>query len=515
MKKLLFSTLFLVLVCATVHAQKLTIENVKKVSLRSSGAIKQASEVKGYYFFYVSDKVDKKTNEFTLSIHDASLTSLKDIKFVDSKEVTVLECSFNGSDLLFLLYNSKDKTFNYQIYGADGKKKYDYTKEITKKDKAYLESTYLNLKDDEQTYKGIYPIEGKGFISNMPSREDKDYTFEISYMSSEKQKQWSYIPSGDFKRYLADFLGSVNGVVLLEVQKYTSRTDGNPESFLVGLSLENGKLLFEKSTDLTNNKFYPASLSVVNQGKIYLYGEYFKPKDNIMKDNSLGFGFVEIDAAGKFLSEKYVSWEDGLGKYLSLNSKGKVDDFGYMYIHTMVQTADGSIYAIAEGYKKVASAFGIATTLLSRGGGASVTKIKVTDMLIVKFDKDFSVKDAKIYTKNSNSIELPHGAEFASTAMLGKFIKYYYGGFDYSYTQTNQDLTSFSVCYSDYERSKNYKGGTFNSISYNNGKFTTDKINTKSDASWSEVLPGKQGQVVIIEYFKKAKKLEVHFEKLN
>ena len=42
-----------------------------------------------------------------------------------------------------------------------------------------------------------------------------------------------------------------------------------------------------------------------------------------------------------------------------------------------------------------------------------------------------------------------------------------------------------------------------------------DKINTKSSASRSVVLPGKQGQVLLLEYYKKDKKLEAHFEKLN
>jgi hypothetical protein len=64
-------------------------------------------------------------------------------------------------------------------------------------------------------------------------------------------------------------------------------------------------------------------------------------------------------------------------------------------------------------------------------------------------------------------------------------------------------------------RGKDYKGGTFNSISYNDGKVTTDRINTKSDASLSYVLPGKQGQVLVVDYFRKAKKMDAHFEKLN
>jgi hypothetical protein len=94
-------------------------------------------------------------------------------------------------------------------------------------------------------------------------------------------------------------------------------------------------------------------------------------------------------------------------------------------------------------------------------------------------------------------------------------IKFYYGGFDYAYTQTNKDVSSFTVCYSDFVRGKDYKGGTFNSISFNEGKITTDKINTKTDATRTWILPGKQGQVLLFEYYRKEKKLDVHFEKLN
>ena len=136
-------------------------------------------------------------------------------------------------------------------------------------------------------------------------------------------------------------------------------------------------------------------------------------------------------------------------------------------------------------------------------------------MILIKFDKDFNVKEAKIYSKNPNSVELPGGYEGISTPLIGKMVKYTYGDFDYSYTQTNKDISSFTVCYSDYVRSKDYKGGTFNSISYNDGKVTTDRLNTKSDATRSFVLPGKQGQVLVVDYYKKEKKLDIHFEKLN
>ncbi len=313
---------------------------------------------------------------------------------------------------------------------------------------------------------------------------------------------------------MGDFLGIFNGVVYMQVLKFGSVMDANPDSYLVGLSLETGKLLFEKPTDGSKYRFYPTSLSILGD-KAYLFGEYFNPNANVVKDKSLGFAFIGVDEKGAIQSEKYSSWALDIGKHISVNSKGKIDDFGYMFLHNVVQTADGSIYAIGEGYNKVASALGIASKILTRGGGLSVTKLKITDMALIKFDKDFTVKSVQLYEKNSNNVELPSGGTYYSPAALGKLVKYTYGRFDYSYTQINKDQTSFSVCYSDYERGKNYKGGTFNSISYNDGKITTDKIQTKSDATRTAVLPGKQGQVLLLSYYKKQKKVEARFEKLN
>ncbi|MFN7821370.1 MAG: DUF6770 family protein, partial [Bacteroidota bacterium] len=172
-----------------------------------------------------------------------------------------------------------------------------------------------------------------------------------------------------------------------------------------------------------------------------------------------------------------------------------------------------NIYAIGEGYRRVASGLGIALKVM--GGNASVTKFQITDLAVINFDKDFNLKGLKIYPKTESNVELSAQYEFVSLSLIGKSIKYYLGGFDYRYVQTNLDNSVFSICYSDYEKSKDYKGGTFKSISYNNGKFTEDRIATKSTASTSWVLPGKLGQVLLIDYYKKDKRLEAHFEKLN
>lgn len=517
MKKQICTLTALLLAVTLLYGQRMTVENVHKASARNASAIKEGSEVKGYYFFYISDKIDKKTNEYTLRITDNSLKVLKDIKFQDSKHVYILESSFNGTDLIFLLYNDDERTFDYQVYGADGKKKFNYTRQLTKKEERFLEASYLGNDEEDEVYKGLFPVENTGFISVTPSREDKDYTFQVDYFSTGKRKQWTYTPTEGGKRFAGDYLGYFNGVVFIEVLRFGGAFDQKPDSYVLGLNLETGKQVFEKPTD-GKFRFYPASLSQVNDGKAYLFGEYFDIDGNIMKDKSKGYAFWEISEKGVIGSEKYLSWDLEMGKYLNVSSKGKIEDFGFMYLHQFVQTSDGKIYAVGEGFKKVASALGIASTVLGggRGGRASINKIKVTDLMILEFDASFNLKGAKTYDKNSNNIELPGGYDFVSTPLLGKMLKFNYGGFDYAYTQVNKDRTSFTICYSDFVKEKgSYKGGTFNSITYTDGKFTTDRINTKSDAKFSAIFPGSQGQVLIMDYYKKDKKLEMHIEKLN
>jgi hypothetical protein len=495
MKKSLFAGIIFLGTTLSIEAQKISIENVYKMTLRNSDAIKEGTDVKGYYFFYMGDKIDKNTNEYTLRIMDNNLKLLKDIKFQDTKEVTILESSFNGSDLIFLFYNQSHRTFEYQIYNTEGNKKFSYTRNLTKKEEKYLEVTYLiNKSDEEQTYKGLYPVEKKGFISNMPSREEKDYTFQVDFFSSEKNKYWSYIPTGNGKVFIGDYLGTLNDIVYIEVLKLTGIFDFKPDSYIVGLSLETGKQIFEKKTD-GKNRFFPMTISEIN-GKPLIFGQYYKPNGKVLRDYPQGFAFWSIDDQGNLLSERYCSFNDDLAKFFKIGRHGNISDFGFLFLHNFIQTSDGKFFAIGEGYKY--------------GGVGSLI---ITDMMLIRFDQEFNVQEARTFAKEEKGVSTPtKGVELP---LLATWVKYRYGGFDYVYTQSNKDISAFTICYSDYVRSRDYKGGTFNSISYNDGKVTTDRLNTKSDATRSFVLPGKQGQVLVVDYYKKEKRLDIHFEKLN
>ena len=98
MKKTLFLLALGLSVIFQLTAQsKLSLENVRSIYIRSNGSIMEGEELKGYFVFYVSDKIDKHTDEYTLQIMDNNLNKIKDIKFEDDKNIQILESSYNGN----------------------------------------------------------------------------------------------------------------------------------------------------------------------------------------------------------------------------------------------------------------------------------------------------------------------------------------------------------------------------------------------------------------------------------
>ncbi|HLK30862.1 MAG TPA: DUF6770 family protein [Puia sp.] len=502
------------------YSQKLTIDKVYTAYLRNSGPILQKEEIKGYYLFYQSDKVDRHTDEYTVQILDENLNKVKDIKFTDDKSIQLLESSFNGSCLIFLFYNKGEKQLNYRIYDMDGKKKYEYSKEIDKKTKSMIDN-YEKFKSEDGLNKEIFDIEDRGFISVIPEREGKIYSYEINILHSDQKKQIVYTPNEDIKFATANYLGSNDTLAFFEILKKERLTSNTAESWLLGINLFTGKKAFEISTEKEEYKFYPMNVSTLQGSSDYMMlGSYYDKSDRVLADNTLGLAIWVMDNKGKIKIKKYNSWTKEIGKYLNVNEKGKIDNIGYLFFHRILQTEDGKIFAVGEGYKRTASALGITMTaigaLAGHVGSSGVTKLVITDMVMMQFDNVFNIEDAKIYEKNHNNFESPNGmgGDFMSPHLMAQVVKAY-GGFDFAFTQTDQNHSNFVVAYTDYEKSKEYKGLTFHSISYFNNKFTTDKINLSSKASKTKILPGKPGSVMVLEYFKKEKKLDMRLEKIN
>ena len=517
MLKNLKLTAFLVCLFSLTQAQsKLSIENVHSAYLRNSGTIMERNDIKGYFFFYQSDKINRSTNEYTLQILDQNINKVVDIKFQDTKDLNLLEAAYNGNSLSFLFKNQENKTLDFKVYSIEGKLMYTYTREYDKKTEDLMKR-YATFHTDEGTNQNVFDLGEKGYASVLPIREGTHRTYQVDFYSSTTKKQWTYSPTDEERMTMAEFLGSTDSLIIIQVFKRNRALSGEITSHLVGINFVTRKLAFDIPDDVASEyKFVPTNIvHLKEQNRIMVMGNYFQQDAKIMKDHSEGLAIFEINSKGKILSKKYNSWAGEFAKHLPVNSKGKVENLGYLFVHKMINTPDGKLYVVGEGYKRQANAGGIALKVLSGGGSsAGATKIIVTDMVMMEFDSKYQLVNASIFDKTNNTAEASAISDYNSQHAIALYLKSM-GAFDYEFTTIESDNSNFSVCYSDWVRSKEYKGKTFNSIRYNGDKFVTDKIELKSEASSMKVFPAKAGSILILEYFKKAKKIEFRLERIG
>jgi hypothetical protein len=487
---------------------KTGLENVATISLQNSGVIKKENDIRGYYFFYESDKIDRNTREYTLQVLDENLNAAKPTKLELDKKTALLESATNESSVCFMFLNQESEALDYSIYKGNGKLSYTYSVPIDKKSRAYF---MQSLSAGETGAGKLAVADTSCYISVVPVRDGKNFSYLINGLLSSKRKQWTYNPNDEERKSNCSYIGSTDSVAFFSILKVDKLLSSKGHTSLLGLNIFTGAKQFEISMEEATYKFWPTAANRMEGNQMILMGSYYSKDDHAGKDNSLGYGFWVVNSKGKLQKEYYSSWANDVSKFLKTDEKGRLEDVGNLHTHKMLATADGGYLVITEGFKKVVDGGKIALSVLTQSY-SGVTSVKTTDLVLMKFDNQFNVQWAGIYDKFSSRFSLP--ADFISTPMLGYLVAAL-GDFDYKFTQVNDDKSSIIIGYTDYERTKDFKGLTFHSIKYEDNKYSTDKINLKSDATWMRIMPAKTGFVMIYEYFKKQKKLEYRLEKMN
>lgn len=518
--KLLLLLCFVMLSQLTFAQGKLSIDNVYALTLRNSGTINDGDEIKGYYLFYQSDKIDKKFNEFTLRILDQNLRIANDIKFIDSKNLRLMEAAYNGDKLMFAFHDIENKSHSYRVYGTDGKIKTTYTTKLSKGANLYhfIENMNSEMNNIDRTDKNLYSIDMKGYISLIPTNNFTSSSFSINYYGSAEENQWTYTPESR-SNYMteADVVGfSEREIFIEEIKTKTNMMGGgNIESWLLCLDIKTGKKVYEVLTKTNEIQFLPITvMQDSSENETKLIGLYYKSDAYVTKAKPLGIVFITLNKSGEVKKETRLSWENEFSKFLKTNAYGKIEDIGYLYFHEIIKSSNGKYYAITEGFTKADDGAGKALGVYL--GSTNVpAKIKTTDMLMIELNENFTINDIKIYPKNPNYYMVAGGA-FMTPHMASYQLKLNYGGFDYDFFQGNKDRSNFVIGYTNVKKSnERVEEVSLNTITFYNGEFTTDKINLETNATRIRVLPAKLGSVLIMEYFKKEKKLELRLEKIN
>jgi len=501
------SALFLICLAANLSfAQTKKIDEVNTFKVKNSGSIlNKENDVDGYYFFYELDKLKKGDREFAIKILDKNLTEVAQKTYIDNKNTFLMKSSFNNQQMMFALANYKEKKISLLMFDKKASQMPAIDIPLESKEVKYIQ--YLQQTGD---FNIIFPVENRGFLFNK-LEDNKKIGYSLKYYPTDGGKGWEYNSPEESKEIVTINPIEANDkyVVAIEMAKSSLLSRKIIVRTKV-LDINTGALLFEKEYSKNSRPKLITNAFLDKDNNLLLMGEYFKEGDNIFDDKSLGLSTEVIDATGKTLYENFISWKDDVAKIAKVDGN-YIQDKGYIYFHNIVRTKNNDYYAIGEFYKRTASASGIAMAAL--GGGNSVTQLTITNSVIFKFSPDFKLLSIKEFEKGKS--RAPSLTDFGSPQLNAHALEAY-GAFDYEYTQIDKANDRFYACFIDYERIKGEKNkNAFKTIIYDEGELSEDKIYLQSENKEFRVLPAKLGHVLLLEYDKKQKSIDLHLEKLN
>ena len=500
--------------CPGAWGQSRTFENIRRVTMRSTGTILENNEISGYYILSDVEKAKKGNRTYLLKILDENLDDFKTTTLEEGKYVYLTESAFNGESIMLKFVDIKEKSLIFMSYSKNGDLLGKKEKELTKRETLF----YRAMVTAETEGNALNSIHGKGFVDY--GMDDNAKKYIINYIPSDPQKKGWRKRSMNVKGVEnAGFLCSSNDYVYSLVVKRPGIRSMDMQTAIVSHDIELGVKSFE--TDLNSQKYKVQPMNGYFDEKTQLLnviGIFYEPGTKQVKDNGLGLFNYQINFSGEIVNEKYLTWAQDFRKYVQVDNKGMIsneDRNGFIFFHRIIQNTDGSIIAVGEQYKKAADAAGIAGKAL--GGGTSTAKVVIQDMVIFHFTKEFDIAGVEMVEKSKSGFALPAGYGFVNIHMLSNIVKAN-GGFDYSFTSQNDKDESTSIGYMDYERKKGAKNElVFGAVTYYDGEFSRDKIplGHPKDKDWVRVYPGKPGYVMLMEYSQKKKTLQSRLERLN
>ena len=515
--------MLLVMFSITSNAQSKIISDIDSYQTRNSGEIMSEDGLKGYYFFYKTDKVDRKNNAYKLVIFDENLVQVGVKELISSKYTYLKGARFNGDALLLRFYDSKETTYDFKVFDMNAKQKFTVSQELSKKDLAYADALGLN------SMPTLSAVEGKGFISSQVVKNKKP-GYELSFISDQSaSKGWKYNSDPSSTAFeTALMLGNSSDQVVLLTSKTAKKVT---TSHVLGLDVDSGKKMFEVEFSDDKYDLYVLDANVDQSTKTTaVLGQYYTKGDKVNKKPSLGlFSFV-LDDKGNIKERNFASWANDMSKFVDVNEKGRLKNLGHIFFHEVVKTNEGKYIAVGETYKQVvdgaASALSIAAKLAAAASGGSVTssgnsvqlKIVVEDLLFFEFDENFKLTNVNLYDKTKSNYTIVDAyIPSPASRYAGLAIKYGLGAFDYNYSQSNRDNSVITFTYTDFEKVDGAKKKpVFHAITYADGEVSEDEIKLeRTFKNKSYVFPAKTGHVTMYEYDRKEKKIEIHTEKLN
>lgn len=512
---LVFFNLIL-LMLTSASAQEMSINNVRRFRLRNNGAIVENNVLKGYYYFFMKEHDDAKTNIYTVGLYDDNLNKALTFDIKKPRAVRLLEVVYNTNSFMLIFYNNRQ--VEYETYDNTGKAT---GSTIVEKVSVY-EADRINqaLMNEEVDNITTFPIGNTGFVRSNWERKKKQ-GFDVEAMDNNAKRLWIYKsnPESDLLEF-GDIMEVTSRYVAVSVLKKNNIFAKAYDTYFLLLDAKTGKKLFEMPMKDKNE----GELSLLNcftdedNGQVTMVGEYYKPGDEVLKDKSLGLFIKIVDEAGKEIKYQKYGWAKEVVKLRKSTGDDEKDKTSLCF-QRLFKSNNGHLYAVAEEYRKTVSGLGVAANILNGGNGSGTSnfQITITDMVLIEFDETMKMIAYTQIPKKKTRCQLPEGAGWYSPPYLAAMVKSY-GAFDYCFTSANKTDDQYHVVYTDFDREKSDGSRAdkmIGVITVKDAKTGTTRIPIDTDATYYGINPAKSGYLMVTEYFRKKKMLSSHLEKIE
>lgn len=428
MKKILSAVLLLF--SFFTYAQQVEINGVRKNEFRGVKSI----ENKGYYTFYVNERLGKGMVEFMLELYDLNLNLTKKTPIQITKRSQLIGGEFNGKDFLFVFADVAKKQNTFITLDING----NIIKQDVVKHKKFATAGSTE----------VYPdMSGDGFYITSTVKEKK-WGYSIQKLDRNLSTVWDKTVSKDRGMVSIEATESGNGkLVVLTVERATL-TSKKVTGRIVEFNSLTGEKGYEYSLYDGEVTGIPSTILIDKDGSIVTAGMYFEGErwDNI---NSDGIFFLRLSPTGEKMFYNKIDWDNGIQQALkathrkfSIGSKPKV------LFHEIVKTESG-YQVISETFRKTVKA---ATVLAAMGGGSRQdipVGFTVMDFIIFNYDKNGQPLDINKIEKPYKSILVDGNTARAGGVKLAYYFKKL-GLFTYEYSAVSTSGENI-IIYSNWE----------------------------------------------------------------
>ena len=484
----------------------------------------------GYFYLYELDAADKEKQNMEYVLLDKNLNKVNNGEFVIPKfKSFVNTSSFADCDLMddklvltrnygyfkmsqnpyydtptflmssFMFISLKDKSVSEEFTYKDGQmSKVQDVSQIKSDNKKIVVKNVIHSYSNEQQ---------SGFYLTNHS-DSKDYMEkEITFFDKEGKLRWKYeyntnASSNDY--WLFSFISLKGNNLYLSETRLVNREFNSYR--IVKLDFQTGKKLYVYDMENPQSKYIHRVNAKEINGNLCLTGDYIaNPGSEGLSFRSkkiLGLYRIVLDGAGKEIANKHLPWSE-LSAFCSLTKKGCDKDGFFLRGCKYMMFADGTVSILTDRFLPYKDGINVVIPPISWVVYYATKKFSRTgDFVLLHFDKEFNPIQADTIQKEPSVLR----------------DSYYDKSSDYLFSNYIHNDSAVVFFYENHFKSSKTRNDSI-VLGINvldKQKRTEEKIPIYAPNKYFiEVMPAKEGYIMLREYNKDEKHNQIRLEKLN